>query len=195
MGAFVAMMLPAVNAPNGLGAVAPERAVVAALDAWVRDGAEPPASRVPRIADGNAIDRDDAIEWFAARGHPVPDADALPLGTGAAAVALVSALDDDGNEVAGVRLPQLVEPVATYAGWNVRPPIAGRPGLAPDFLGSRFAMSRAAIEARYGDRQRYEKRVRAAADDLVADGLLLADDVDLVVGSALAAYDESVGGG
>ena len=89
MGAFVVMMLPAVNAPNGLGAVAPERAVVAALDAWVRDGVEPPASRVPRVDDGTAIDRADAIAWFAARGHSVPDADALPLGRGDAAVALV----------------------------------------------------------------------------------------------------------
>jgi hypothetical protein len=195
MGNFVAMMLPAVNAPNGLGAVAPERAVFTALDAWVRDGVEPPANRVPRVDDDTAIDRADAIKWFAARGHPVPDADALPLGRGDAAVALVSALDDDGNEVAGVRLPQLVEPVATYTGWNVRPPIAGRPHLAPDFLGSRFAMPRTAIEARYGERQRYEVRVRAVAEALVADGLLLADDVDFVVGSALAAYDESVGGG
>jgi hypothetical protein len=195
MGAFVAGMMPAVNPPNGLGAVAPERALVAALDAWVRDGVEPPASRVPRVDDGTAIDRTDALAWFAARGRPVPDADALPLGRGDAAVALVSALDDDGNEVAGVRLPQLVEPVAAYAGWNVRPPIADRPDLAPDFLGSRFAMSRTVVEARYGDREHYEKRLRAAADELVDDGLLLTDDVDVVVASALVAYDESVGDG
>ena len=82
-----------------------------------------------------------------------------------------------------------------YAGWNVRPPTAGRPHLAPDFLGSRFAMPRTAIEARYGGRQRYEERVRAAAETLVADRLLLAEDVDVVVGSALVSYDESVGGG
>ena len=55
-------------------------------------------------------------------------------------MAIVSALDEDGNEIAGVRLPQLVEPVATYTGWNVRPPIDGLPDLMPDFLGSRLPL-------------------------------------------------------
>jgi hypothetical protein len=194
MGAFVAGMMPAVNAPSGLGAIAPERAIFAALDAWVRDGVEPPPSRVPRVDDGTAIDRADALAWFAARGHPVPDDAALPVGRGEASVALVSALDDSGNETAGVRLPQLVEPVATYTGWNVRPPIADRPDLAPHFLGSRFPVARAAIERRYPDRGRYETRARAAAERLVAERLLLAHDLELVVQAALAAYDESVGG-
>jgi hypothetical protein len=195
IGAFVAAMMPAVNAPNGLGAVAPERAVFAALDAWVRDGVEPPPSRVPRIDEGTAVDRSDALSWFATRGHPVPDARALPTGHGEASAALVSALDDDGNEVAGIRLPQLMEPVATYAGWNVRPPIPGRPDLAPDFIGSRFPLARAEIRRRYGDRTHYDERIRAAAQLLLGDGLLLADDLELVVHAALAAYDQSVGDG
>jgi hypothetical protein len=193
MGALVAGMMPAVNPPNGMSAVAPERAIFAALDSWVRDGTEPPPSRVPRLDDGTAIDRDDALAWFAARnGVACPDAGALPIGSGEADAALVSALDDDGNEIAGVRVPQLAAPVAAYTGWNVRPPIAGRPNLAPDFLGSRVPLAPAELARRYESRAGYEGQARGAARQLVADRLLLPDDVELVVRAALAAYDESV---
>ncbi len=169
-------MVPAVNPPNGLSAVAPERAIFVALEHWVRHGVEPPASRAPRLDDGTAIDRAAALARFAARpGVSVPDADALPIGSGEASAAIVSALDDDGNEVAGVRLPQLVEPVATFTGWNVRPPIDGLPDLMPDFLGSRVPLGA-------GDRAqpavRRSRRLRgagaAAARGLVADRFLLA---------------------
>jgi hypothetical protein len=195
LGSLAAAMIPHVNPPNGLGAVAPERAIFAALDQWVRDGVEPPPSRVPRVDDGTAIDRREALARFAARSDAsTPGPDALPVGTGAASTAFVSALDDDGNEVAGIRLPQLVEPVATFTGWNVRPPIEGRPDLMPDFLGSRLPLSGDAPGARAADRAEYEARARAAAAALVEERLLLADDVDVVVHAAVATYDETVAG-
>ena len=75
-------------------------------------------------------------------------------------MAFVSALDDHGNEIAGVRLPQLVEPVATYTGWNVRPPIEGLPDLMPDFLGSRLPFPEVDVRERYADRADYEARAR-----------------------------------
>ena len=34
-------------------------------------------------------------------------------------VTLVSAVDADGNEVAGIRLPPVAVPLATFTGWNV----------------------------------------------------------------------------
>ena len=118
-----------------------------------------------------------------------PTPDALPIGRDEAAVAIVSALDEDGNEIAGVRLPQLVEPVATYTGWNVRPPIDGRPDLMPDFLGSRLHLS---IDGRYADRADYETRVRKEAEQLVAERYLLPEDVEVVVADAVRCYDESL---
>ena len=33
---------------------------------------------------------------------------------------LVPAVDPDGNEIAGVGLPMVAAPLATYTGWNVR---------------------------------------------------------------------------
>jgi hypothetical protein len=107
----------------------------------------------------------------------------------------VSALDEHGNELAGVRLPQLVEPVAAYTGWNVRPPLRGLPDLMPDFLGSRLPCAGPSPAARYADRADYEVRARAAALQLVGERFLLDDDVERVVADALHAYDESVSGG
>jgi hypothetical protein len=192
LGTLMAGMVPAVNPPNGLSAVGPERAIFVALERWVRDGVEPPPSRVPRLDDGTAIDRADALAQFAVRpGVCTPAPDALPIGRDEAAVAIVSALDADGNEIAGVRLPQLVEPVATYTGWNVRPPVDGRPDLMPDFVGSRLHLS---IGGRYADRVDYEARVRKEAERLVAERYLLPEDVELVIADAVGRYDESLAG-
>jgi Alpha/beta hydrolase domain len=173
--------------------VAPERALVVALEQWVRDGTPPPPSCVPRVDQGTAVDRARVIDRFRTRaGVATPTVDALPAGPGVARTALVSAVDDDGNEIAGVRLPALVEPVAAYTGWNVRLPIPGRPDLVPDFLGSRLPFAVDRITERYASRDEYERRARAAADELVGRRLLLPDDVDLVVRAAVRAYEQSV---
>ncbi|HEY7106890.1 MAG TPA: alpha/beta hydrolase domain-containing protein [Acidimicrobiia bacterium] len=188
-------MFPHVNEPNALDAVPAERAVFAALDAWVCDHVEPPPSRVPRLDDATAVDRAAALAAFARRADvSTPDADSLPAGRDGAATAIVSALDADGNEVAGIRLPQVSVPVAAYTGWNVRPPMAGRPDLMPDFIGSRVALPPPAAAERYAGRSAYETAVRADAGQLVAARHLLADDVELVVADALRAYDQTVKG-
>ena len=106
----------------------------------------------------------------------------------------MSAVGEDGNELAGVRLPQLVEPVATYTGWNVRPPIEGLPDLMPDFLGSRLPGADSSVREHYADHVDYEA-ARAAARDLVAGRYLLDDDVERVVADAVRVYDELPTGG
>jgi len=126
---------------------------------------------------------------------PTPTPDALPIGRDDASVAIVSALDEGGNEIAGVRLPQLVEPLATYTGWNVRPPSDGLPDLMPDFLGSRIPCSERSVRERYADHADYEARARDAARELVAGRYLLEDDVERVVADAVRVYDESLTGG
>ena len=194
MGELVPGMFPHVNPPNALNSVPAERAIVAALDDWVRDGVDPPPSRVPRLDDGTAVDRGAALAWFGSRADVgTPSADALPIGRDAAATAIVSALDRDGNEIAGVRLPQVAVPVAAYTGWNVRPPLAGRPDLMPDFLGSRLPLGRTSVPSA-DDRDRYETMVCAEAERLRFERYLLDDDVWRVVADALRAYDETVTG-
>src|SRR5688572_32309091 len=46
--------------------------------------------------------------------------DALPISAIKSAFAmLVPQVDADGNELAGIRMPELSVPVATYTGWNL----------------------------------------------------------------------------
>ena len=117
---------------------------------------------------------------------------------------LVSSLDDDCNEVAGIRLPDVSVPLATYTGWNVRHEEMGQGGLmtsgAPLF-GSTLVFPRTraereasgdprrAIDERYASKEDYLARVRAAAEALVRDRYLLAEDVEPVVAVAGRKWD------
>jgi len=113
----------------------------------------------------------------------------------------VPQVDADGNELAGIRLPNVAVPLATYTGWNFRNPSIGRPDDLLPLTGSfiPFAATEAArqgsdprpsIEARYGDRATYEKRVRDAAARLVAERYLRGEDVPVIVARALKTWDE-----
>jgi hypothetical protein len=116
---------------------------------------------------------------------------------GASYTVLVPRVDADGNDVAGLRSVTLQAPLGTYTGWNLR-----RAGFAEDeecgLTGSfiPFARTRAdrdasgdpraSLEERYRDHAGYVAAVRAAAQRLVADRLLLAADADLLVAQAEA---------
>ena len=52
----------------------------------------------------------------------------IPPEVGDVYPSLVSAVDADGNEVGGIRLPAIAVPLATYTGWNVRHADIGGPG-------------------------------------------------------------------
>jgi hypothetical protein len=114
----------------------------------------------------------------------------LDGGAGAAAPLplLVPAVDEDGNERAGIRLPEIAVPLATYTGWNFRKPGIGAPSELVSLLGSEifFPQTRAAresardprrsIEERYQSQDEYLAKVEQAADVLVKAGYLLVDD-------------------
>src|SRR5262249_13959415 len=113
----------------------------------------------------------------------------------------VPQVDGDGNELSGVRLPNVVVPLATYTGWNFRSPSIGRPEELLPLTGSYipFPVTKAArdeahdprlsIEERYGNRARYQGLVTDAATKLVQDGYLLNEDMARVVDAALAHWD------
>jgi hypothetical protein len=190
------------------------RAMLAALDQWVRKGTVPPPSRMPRIADGTAASR----ESLKARYTRIPGSawlshlpQRLRLDFGPRANAglvryppiekgmypiLVSSMDDDCNDVAGIRLPDIAVPLATYTGWNVRHEEMGQGGLmtsgAPLFGTTLvFPRTRAeressgdprkAIDERYTSKEDYLARVRDAAQALVRDRYLLEEDIESAV--------------
>jgi hypothetical protein len=170
------------------------RALVVALDQWVQ-GVAPPPSRMPTLHDHNLVPAD-ALELpkipglvtttMSNRIAPLTDWVAPTEGDRAYRT-LVSQVDADGNEVAGVRLPDIAVPLATYTGWNVykAPYPAGelcdRDGSYLPFARTRAERERAgdprlSLEERYGDRAGYVRQLSAAADTLVAERLLLAED-------------------
>ncbi|RLT35221.1 MAG: hypothetical protein DWI59_04370 [Chloroflexi bacterium] len=202
------------------------RAVIANLEAWVCDGVEPPASALPRLADRTALTRNRTVYDFTAstsidtvapkRMWSLPRLDFGPesaagIGTYPAFVGLmgefptlVSAVDVDGNERAGIRLPDVAVPLATHTGWNPRHLDTGGLGETAGLSGSTipFAVTaadrertgdpRLSIEERYRDRDDYLAQVRAAAEALAADRYLLAQDIDVAVANAGARWDALV---
>ena len=48
----------------------------------------------------------------------------------------LSVVDRDGNELSGIRLPNVAVPLATYTGWNFRNPSIGQPGELLPLTGS-----------------------------------------------------------
>jgi Alpha/beta hydrolase domain len=196
------------------------RAALINLDRWITEGVEPPPSRHPRLSDATAVERAEVLARFARLpGLTPPDPQRLPFvrtvdmggdeatgigrypaREGAFYPALVSAVDADGNETAGIPLPDITVPVGTHAGWNSRDPVTGSPeqivpmnGLtlwfAPDEA-TRAARGdpRKSLAERYRDEAEYSTKVRTASLQLAAEGYLLEEDVDRVVEAAVARY-------
>lgn len=182
-----------------------QRGLLAALDAWVRRGVEPPASRHPRLDDGTLVEqrtfRFPAIPGVQQPTHvpggfrpdvPAPYS-ALPF--------LVPAVDADGNETSGIVLPELAVPLATMTGWQFRSPRAGSPHVLLAMAGAYlpFPRNRAeremtgdprrAIDERYADRADYLRQVEAAAQRLARERYLLADDIAPIVERAAQHWD------
>jgi hypothetical protein len=116
----------------------------------------------------------------------------------------VLAVDKDGNELGGIRLPDIVVPLATHTGWNLRHPDMGAPEQTmrltgstipfPVTRGERQALGdpRLSLEERYSSREEYLERVTQAAQALVAEGYLLDEDQHLLAGQAAQRYDALV---
>jgi hypothetical protein len=116
-------------------------------------------------------------------------------------VSYAPAVDRDGNEVVGIRLPDLTAPTATHTGWVSRHPTTGGAGQVLDMMGTTLPFAataaereangdpRPALEERYRDRDEYRARARAEAEKLAAQRYILDEDVKLVVQLALERFD------
>jgi hypothetical protein len=181
------------------------RAMIANMDAWVRNYRLPPPSSYPRIADGNLVPlRAYAFPKIPGVNLPHEATQAYPLDfgpnweqgvlsiqppkVGPAFPVLVPQVDADGNERDGVRLPEIVVPLATYAAWNLRDPSIGAPDQRVAFEASYLPFPRTAAERqktgdprksiaeRYVNRDDYLTRYKAAVDDLVQQRWILPED-------------------
>ena len=94
--------------------------------------------------------------------------------------------DSDGNDIAGVKLPDVVVPVATYTGWALRAGAQANDGcegtgqwipFAPN--GAARAASgdpRPSVEERYPSFEDYDTKIKVAMTTMIKDRLLLCED-------------------
>jgi Alpha/beta hydrolase domain len=189
---------------NPLHAGAPMRALLVALDEWVRQGIEPPASRYPMLAHGTLAPADGLypeIPGLAYAGVHTPaqlvDYAKMPPQPVASYPVLFPRVDADGLAMGGIRLPVIEAPLATYTGWNPRAVGYGAGALCTN-QGAviPFAKTRAgrleagdprpSIEERYASESAYVGEVRQASERLVAERLLLPADAEAMIEAAKA---------
>ena len=126
-----------------------------------------------------------------------------PVVEGRARACWVSTVDDDGNEVAGVPLPEVAVPLATHLGWNLRHPDSGgaeqilnMQGATWDFPWTTEEQTaagdrRTPVVHRYVDRADFLARVRVHVHALVAERYLLESDAEAVIAAAAIRWDGS----
>ncbi len=199
------------------------RALLPALDRWATLGEAPPPSRYPRIDQGTLVPPE-KLGFPVLPGISLPQrihkafrvdygprfrtdgiVTQVPPKVGKAFPILVPAVDEDGNEVTGIRLPELSVPLATYTGWNLFNARRGPTHALSSFDGCyipfpRTEAERAAkgdprpsIESRYKNRDEYLGRITQATLELIAQGYLLTEDMAGVVGRAAQQWDYVMG--
>jgi Alpha/beta hydrolase domain len=203
------------NAINWQSQLPAVRALLSSMEDWVVRGIAPPASRVPSIKDGTAVEpskvrfptapdfalphvsgtiRTTPVDWVDPPGSPGHENDKAH----GVYVTLVSAVDADGNEVAGIRLPPVAVPLATFTGWNVFRDLpdefADRDGSRVPFARTKAERqaggdSRLSLQERYRSLDDYVTEVQACVDRLVAERLLLPADAAAYVETARAAAE------
>jgi hypothetical protein len=195
------------------------KALLLAMDRWVATGATPPDSRYPTIRDGTLVSADRL------RFPPLPNVTTStavhrayrvdygprvrtegivteePPKTGKPFPILVPQVDADGNEIAGVRMPELSVPLATYTGWNLFNARSGPTDVLSSMQGSyipllrtrtdrdRSSDPRRSMEERYRDKGQYLSLVSKAAQELVDQRFLLAEDVSIILSNAGRHWD------
>ncbi len=183
------------------------RALLVALDSWVTDGTRPPRNRIPQLRDGTLVEAArlgfpavPGMEAPRAANRPAPLEDWVERkhDTARAYGVLVVKVDADGNEMAGVRLPDVAAALGTHTGWNLyrAPELAGelcdRDGTFVPFAVTKAQREaakdpRLSLEERYRTRAGWISYVKAVVYDLLRERLLLKEDGDHFVTAAEAA--------
>jgi len=198
------------------------RALITDMNDWVKNGKEPPPSTYPKIAEKTLVPleqykfpRIPAVNTphevslayhinFEVRSFDVdlskPGKAATerkvtlePPQLGNPFGVLVPQSDADGNDLGGVRLPELQVPLATYTGWNLRDPSIGAPDQRVSFLGSWVPLAKTAeerkksgdarpsIAERYASQAEYMSKFEQAAKKMIEQRFLLQEDLPAIL--------------
>jgi hypothetical protein len=195
------------------------RKLLLSMDRWIADGKEPPPSALPRISEGTLISRDKlnfpkipnvsipAAPQIARRANYGPEfvnkgiVSYEPPKLGSAFPALIPSVDADGNDLPGIRMPELLVPLATFTGWNLFNDHSGPVNVMSTTTGSfipfpriraerqRSGDQRSSIEERYKNKEDYLGRITMAANDLASQGYLRIEDIPRIVQQAAMRWD------
>jgi hypothetical protein len=203
---------------NPLDPQAVLRALFTALDKWVTKGVLPPPSQVPKFSDGTLVPPGQNSTGFPhvpgvsypgfkttryllnygpnfyTTGIPTinPPVFTPPYqdnpSNGPIYPSFVPKTDVDGNDISGIRLPEVQVPLATYTGWAVRAAPHNNDGCEgagqyipfPKTKAVRMTTGdpRLSVEERYGTVETYTDLVDKAIKSLVEARLLLQSDAD-----------------
>jgi hypothetical protein len=171
-----------------------------AMHRWVTEGVPPPPSACPKLEDGSltpvagvrfpavpGMGSPKGVKSGGRLRNPIWEDGAgehteLPL--------LVPQVDEDGNDLAGIRLPDVAVPLGTATGWVYRPAAMGAPhelvllrGAWVPFAATKAGRVRSgdprpALEERYGSKEVYLARVGEALEDLIRRGFLSNKDLE-----------------
>jgi Alpha/beta hydrolase domain len=195
------------------------RSLVLSMNRWIKDGVEPPASRYPKVADRTLVRLEDlkfpnlpGVQKpkelhkayrvfygadFASKGIIALD----PPEVNGEFPLLVPQVDADGNEIGGLKTPEITVPLATYTGWNLFNAESGPTNILSSMQGSYIPLLRTradrlkandprpSLEERYQSRDQYLGLVSKAANDLVQSGYLRQEDLPSVVEHAGREWD------
>jgi len=200
------------------------RAVLSNLDQWVSLGEAPPPSRHPKLSNSSGIESHKILSKLSELpGVKIPKQTTralrldygnethmgrtiqLPGIQGEQYPAIVSAIDDDGNEIAGIRLPDIQIPLATYTGWNLRHSDIGNADLYIGISGGLAGWTlpfpatctdrvnrndpRPSIEERYHTKKDYLDQITNASRSLVNQRYILEEDLSFILKLAERKYD------
>ena len=199
------------------------RALMVSMDSWIREEEKPPESRYARVEEKSLV-RPEELGFpslpgvgTSSRVHKAYRADygdkfrsegvvtREPPAIDGSYPLLVPAVNEDGNEKAGIRLPELAAPLATYTGWNLFNSESGPEDVLSSMQGSYIPFARdeaerrakgdprRSIAERYPSREHYLGLVAEAAIDLIEERYLLAEDLPRILESAARHWDFRVG--
>ncbi len=182
------------------------RALLIDMQKWITKGSLPPPSSYPRIVDRTLVGIKNyhfpSIPKVIIPEHPKA-AYELDFGKDfkrgiisteppkllATFPVFIPQADEDGIDKAGIHLPEIAVPLATYTGWNLRDPSTGSGDELAAFMGSYLPFPktheertlngdpRKSIAERYATRQGYIRKFEMAAEHLVRRRLLLQQDL------------------
>jgi hypothetical protein len=182
-----------------------------AMHRWVSEGIAPPPSVHPKLSDATLTPIND-VRWPQVPGLAAPNAvkaggrvrnPQLPNGAGEGTELplLVPQCDADGNDLGGIRVPDVAVPLGTGTGWVFRPAAFGSPHEFYLLRGAwvPFAKTKAerqaandqrpSLEERYANKTTYLDQVKAAVQKLIEQRFLTPADLELQLKQASERWD------